>query len=74
MGTAEEVAAARAELFREAKRLEQYLDTGGRNGEAWEHYLLWDELTAQLAEGATVDRSVLDSRMRWMPNASADMN
>ena len=59
--TPEDVATARADLLEATARLEAYLDTGGENGEAWKRFLLWSDLQDQLAEGATVNRSALES-------------
>ena len=54
--TAEDVAAAKEQVATRAQELEQYLSSGGANGEAWKQYLGWDSLQSQLAEAAETDQ------------------
>ena len=57
--TAEDVADAKEQVASQAEALEQYLSSGGANGEAWKRYLGWDSLQSQLAEGAQPDQPQL---------------
>jgi hypothetical protein len=57
--TAEDVAQAKADVAARADVLDQYLATGGANGQAWKKYLGWEALQAQLADGAQPDQAQL---------------
>lgn len=50
-----DVARAKQQVAARARELAEYLGTG-ENGMAWKRYLQWNELQAQLAEGAEPDQ------------------
>ena len=50
--TDKDVAAAKGQLQASADKLSDYLDNEGPHGAGWKKYLVWEDLSAQLADGA----------------------
>lgn len=67
----EQLAAAHADLVKQADKLQRYLGPGSSNGQSWNSYLKWDNLKPQLASAEPQDLAPLAATYRLL---NADYN